>query len=131
MYYIEIKPYFRSFLFLRKASFQRNSHWRCSVRKGVFVILQILQQNTCVGVSFNKVTGFKACNVIEKRLRHKCFLVKFAKFSRTPILKNICEQLLLSSLLTSYVTWYVGTHESKFIFFPQAQQTCSITRYFL
>ena len=28
--------------------------------------------------------------------QHKCFPVKFAKFLRTPILKNICKWLLLS-----------------------------------
>ena len=27
--------------------------------------------------------------------KHGCFPVKFAKFSRAPILKNICERLLL------------------------------------
>ena len=109
-YYIEIKPFFRMSLFLRKSSFQKNSHWRCSVRKGGFIILQISQQNTCVGVSFNKVTGLKAYNsfnkvtglkaynFIKKTLRHKCFPVKFAKFSRATISKNICERLILSSL---------------------------------
>ena len=44
---------------------------------------------------FNKVTGVKACNFIKKRLQHRCFPVKFAKFLRTPILKNFCERLLL------------------------------------
>ena len=32
----------------------------------------------------------------QKRLRDICFPVKFAKFLRTAILKNICEQLLLN-----------------------------------
>ena len=32
---------------------------------------------------------------MKKRLLEKCFLVKFAKFLRTPILKNIYERLLL------------------------------------
>ena len=32
---------------------------------------------------------------IKKRLRHRCFLVEFAKFLKTPILKNICERLPL------------------------------------
>ena len=31
-----------------------------------------------------------------RRLQHRYFLVKFAKFLRTPILKNTCERLLLS-----------------------------------
>ena len=32
------------------------------------------------------------------RLQHKCFPVKFAKFLRTLILKNICEWLLLQHI---------------------------------
>ena len=38
----------------------------------------------------------KACNFIKKRLQQKCFPVNIAKFLRTPILKNICEWLLLN-----------------------------------
>ena len=34
-------------------------------------------------------------NFIKKRLQHRSFHVKFAKFLRTPILKSICERLLL------------------------------------
>ena len=36
------------------------------------------------------------CNFIKKRLQHKRFNEDIAKFLRTPILKNICEWLLLS-----------------------------------
>ena len=41
------------------------------------------------------VNNVQACNFIEKILQHWCFPMKFAKFLRTPILKNICERLLL------------------------------------
>ena len=44
---------------------------------------------------FNKVAGLKTCNFIKKRLQHRFFPMKFAKSYRTPILKNICERLLL------------------------------------
>ena len=44
---------------------------------------------------FNKATDLRACSFIKKRLQHGCFPVKFAKFLRTSILKNICERLLL------------------------------------
>ena len=40
---------------------------------------------------------FQACTFIKKRLQHKCFSVKFAKLFRTPILKNICERLLVKA----------------------------------
>ena len=32
---------------------------------------------------------------MKKKLQHSCFPVNIAKFLRTPILKNICERLLL------------------------------------
>ena len=37
----------------------------------------------------------QASNFIKKRLQHSCFPMKFAKFLRTRILKNISERLLL------------------------------------
>ena len=44
---------------------------------------------------FNKAGGLQVCNFIKKRLQHRCFPVIIAKFLRIPILKNICERLLL------------------------------------
>ena len=71
----------------------RSSHRRCSVKK-VFlqIFLHISQENTCVGVSFNKLTGLKACNFIKKRLQHRCFSVKFAKFLRRILKKNYFDE---------------------------------------
>ena len=37
----------------------------------------------------------KTCNFIKMRFRPRCFPVNMAKFLRTPILRNICEQLRL------------------------------------
>ena len=47
----------------------------------------------------NKDSMIQTCNFIEKRLHHRCFPVITAKFLRTPILKNICERLLLEIYL--------------------------------
>ena len=64
-------------------------------KKKVFLkISQILQENTCVGASFNNFADLQACNFI-KKIFQQCFLMKFAKLLRTPIFKNICERLLL------------------------------------
>ena len=38
----------------------------------------------------------RACYFITKILRHKCFPVKFVKFLKTTILKNICVRLPLT-----------------------------------
>ena len=35
-----------------------------------------------------KVAGLKAWNFIKKRLQHRCFSEKFAKFLKTPFLQN-------------------------------------------
>ena len=48
-----------------------------------------------LGSLFNRVEGLKFCIFIKKRLQHRCFPVKFAKFLKTSFLKNICERLLL------------------------------------
>ena len=48
---------------------------------------------------FNKVPAHQACNFIKKKLLHWCFPLSSAKFLRTPILKNIRKQLLLSPIL--------------------------------
>ena len=49
-----------------------------------FRIPQISQENTCEGVFFSNVAGVKACTFVKKKLQHKCFPVKFAKFLRMP-----------------------------------------------
>ena len=43
----------------------------------------------------NKVADLQICNVIKKRLQHRCFPVNIAKSLRTPILKIIWKRLLL------------------------------------
>ena len=47
--------------------------WRCSVKKVFLKISQYSQENTCVGVSFNKVAGLKPPKRL-KRLQDRCFL---------------------------------------------------------
>ena len=48
---------------------------------------------------FNNIAGLQACNVIKKRIQHRCFPVHIAKFLITTISKNICERLLLPIFL--------------------------------
>ena len=80
---------------------RRNSHQRCSVKKVFLKISQYSQENTVLEFLFNKVAGLQGCNFIEKKFHHRCFQVRFAKFLKTPILKNICKQLLLTMLAHS------------------------------
>ena len=39
--------------------------------------------------------NFRPATLLKKILQHRCFPVRFAKFLRTPFLKNICKRLLL------------------------------------
>ena len=64
---------------------------RCSVKKVSLKVLQNSQEDTYLKKSF----WHDACNFIKKRLQHRCFLVNFTKFVRTPILQNIWKRLLL------------------------------------
>ena len=43
----------------------------------------------------NKAADLQVCNFIKKKHQHRYFPVIIAKFLRIPILKNICERLLL------------------------------------
>ena len=63
-------------------------------------ISQYSQENTCVGVSFNKLAGPQADNFIKKRLQYRCFPLNITKFFRTLILKSICERLFLTLQLS-------------------------------
>ena len=41
---------------------------------------------------FNEIASLQGCNFIKKKLHHRCFRVKFEKFLRTLILKNIYKR---------------------------------------
>ena len=57
-------------------------------------ILQCPQEAPVLESLFRK-SGLKACNIIKKRLQHRCFPVNIVKFLRLIILKSILKRLLL------------------------------------
>ena len=57
----------------------------------------------CWCLFFNKTVCLRPAVLLKKRLRHRCFPVKFTKFLRTPILKNIWEQLVLHFTLSALI----------------------------
>ena len=73
---------------VRKFNFQKQPS-EVVYKKGVLKNIANFTWKTRVGVSY-------LLNFIKKRLKHRCFPMKFAKFLRTPILKKICERLLLN-----------------------------------
>ena len=67
----------------------RNSHWRCSVRKGVLRnFAKFTEKHLCEVLIFNKVAGLRRATFLTKRLWHRCFHVNFLRFLRTPFLQN-------------------------------------------
>ena len=58
------------------------------------IFVNLIGKHTCSLP--NTVACLQACNFIKKWLQHRRLLLKFAKFLRTPVFKNICERLLLS-----------------------------------
>ena len=68
-------------------AFVKNSHQRCSLRKGVpRNFAKFTGKHLCQSLFYNKVAG---------RGLHRCFPVNFAKFLRTPFLQNTSGRLLL------------------------------------
>ena len=62
---------------------RKSKNW---LNTSLVIISEMPQENTCVGV--------RPATLLKRGL-HKCFLVKFAKFLKTIIFKNISERLLL------------------------------------
>ena len=74
----------------------RSSHQRCSVRKGVLGnFAELTGKHLCQSLFFNKVAGL-GLQSLQLYFWHRCFLVNFAKFQRTPLLQNTSWWLLLS-----------------------------------
>ena len=78
----------------------RSSHRRCSVKKTVLNNFAIFtRKHLCL----IKLRAFWSATLLKKRLWHRCFLVKLAKFLRTSILKNMCKRLLLHQSTLKHV----------------------------
>ena len=80
----------------------RSNHQRCSLRKAV------LERFTAfTGKQLYWSLFLIKFNFIKKRLQHRCFPVNIAKILKTPILKSICERLLLRNLRNKFVLPWV------------------------
>ena len=73
-------------------------------------------RHLCWNLFFNKNAGLQGPSFIKKRLEHRCFFANIEKFLRTPILKNICERLLLRFSLELFSIWTnnMGSEEDVF-----------------
>ena len=54
-------------------------------KKGVLLnFAKFIGKHLCQSLFFNKVAGLSSATLLKKRLWHRCFLVNFMKFFRTP-----------------------------------------------
>ena len=69
---------------------------RCSIKKGVLSnFTKFTGKHLCQSLVFNKVAGLRPATLLKKRLWHRCFLVNFVKFLRTPFFIEHLWWLLL------------------------------------
>ena len=52
-------------------------------------------KHLCQSLFFNKAAGLRPATLLKKRLWHRCFLVNFSKFLKTPFSQNTSGRLLL------------------------------------
>ena len=58
---------------------------RCSIKKDVLRnFAKFTGKYLCQSLFFNKVTGLRHATLLKNRFWHRCFLMNFAKFLRTP-----------------------------------------------
>ena len=92
---------------------------RCT---GIFLIQRLFREikTTLYMVIFLQKDDYVDwTNFNKKRLQHKCFPVNIAKFLRTPILKNICQRLLLRFLLSSSFFFLINYKNTfDYLLFP-------------
>ena len=62
--------------------------WRCSSNRCSLKFRKFHRKTPGLESLFNKVASPQACNLIKKRLQHRCFPMKYAKFLRTPFLQK-------------------------------------------
>ena len=74
----------------------RSSHQRYSIQKGILKnFTKFPGKHLCQNLFFNKDAGLRLATLLKNRPWYSCFPVNFEKFLGIPILKNICERLLL------------------------------------
>ena len=74
----------------------RSSHRRCSRTKDVLIIVaKFTGKHLPQTLFFNKIASLRPATLLNERHWYRCFPMNFAKLLRTPILKNVCDRLLL------------------------------------
>ena len=93
----------------------RSSHRKCSIKNLLVQISQYSQKTPVMDSLFNQVAALQVCNFIKKRFQQRCFSMKIAKFLKTPVLKKICEWLLLNSVVPNFSFICLKTAKQVFL----------------
>ena len=83
----------------------RSSHRRCSVKRGVLKNFEKFTGNTCLGVSFLTILQSFNPATFLKETPTQMFSCEVWEVFRTPILKNLCERLLLYHVFQLFWMW--------------------------
>ena len=71
---------------------------RCSKTKGVLnIFAKFTRKHLSESLFFNKIVGIRPATLLKRDCSTGTFPMNFPKLLRTPILKNICERLLLAA----------------------------------
>ena len=100
----------------------RWNHIAAFTQKNYFVEKMKMEWIEAATGEFLSKTRPQVCNFIKKRLQRRCFPVNIGKLLRTPVLKNICERLLLNEKkLTNFDDYMVTAAylEKCYLFYLQ------------
>ena len=89
-----------------------------SSRPEVFCVKSALQnfakftgKHLCQNLFFNKIAGLRPVTLVTKKLWHRCFHINFAKFLRTPFLREHLRWLMFFKLTAlKNFTYFTGKH---------------------
>ena len=75
-------------------------------------------KHLCQSLFFSKAAGLRPATLLKKRFCHRCFLVNFLKFLRTPFSQNTSGRLLLMRIwktilfsLLLQISYFYSLHE--------------------
>ena len=72
----------------------RSSHCSHSIKKAILKdFVRFTGKHLCWSLFFNKLAGLSPVTLLKRNSNTDVFFANIEKFGRSPILKNICEQL--------------------------------------
>ena len=86
----------------------RGSHQRCSVKKGTLKICEILQENTCGGVSLIKLQTFRPTKKASQKLHVLAGIVNYMELSRR---ESLMKAFVTSQFNCCPLTWMFHSRE--------------------